>query len=192
MAVVTATLVAGCATPAPVRFYTLQAPAPAATIPGQSFEFALQAVRVPPHVDVLPLLIRSGSSALTVVEGHQWGAPLALEWRTGLSAALTTPHGGIDLARAGVALAPDVPVIRVDVQRFDSLAGEAVQVAGVWSLSQAASKVTLTCAFSLSTPVGPLTADIATGHQRLVADLALQMAGTLTQLRSSGNARCPG
>jgi uncharacterized protein len=180
----------GCASSAPLHYYTLQAPA-TNTVASAPFEFALQVVRVPPQVDVAPLMVREGEASLTALEGHQWGAPLAFEWRGALSTALGQPHGGIDLARAGLALAPSVPILRVDVQRFDSELGTRVHASGVWSVSQTEPAVALSCAFALQAPVGPLPSDVAKAHQQLIAQLAAQMADTLAASRSGGAARCP-
>jgi uncharacterized protein len=183
---------AGCASSPPLRYYTLQAPATERAAPAAPFAFALQAVRVPPQVDVAPLMVREGAASLVALEGHHWGAPLAMEWRVALSTALRDAHGGIDLARAGLALAPDVPVLRVDVQRFDAEAGARVHASGVWSVGQTEPAIALNCAFALEAPAGALPADIANAHQQLIARLANQMAATLAGLRTGREARCPG
>ena len=182
---------AGCVSTPPLRHYTLQAPASDAAV-ATSFNFALQAVRVPPQVDVTPLVVRDGDTALRVLEGHQWGAPLALEWRGALSTALRQSHGGVDLARAGLALPPDVPVLRVDLQRFDAEVGVGAHAGGVWSVMQTDPAVALRCAFALSAPSGLMPVDIARAHQQLIGRLATQIATTLSNLRAGGDPACSG
>mgnify|MGYP000085445706 CR=1 FL=1 len=96
------TMLAACAAPAPIRHYTLQPPAVAAGEDALS-GFVLKDVRVPAHVDVVPLMIRRGDAALAVMEGHQWASPLKLEWRGALGLALRRAGAGPDLARSGLA-----------------------------------------------------------------------------------------
>lgn len=185
---------AACAAPVPIRHYTLQPPAVIAgeeALPG----FVLKDVRVPAHVDVVPLMVRRGDAALAVMEGHQWASPLKLEWRGALGLALRRAGAGPDLARSGLAPDPAVPMLQVDVQQFDTLPGDMVQASGIWSLLRDAAgelpAVALVCRFNLQAPAAAEPADWVRAHQQLVTRLAAQMVGVMQRLQTRDTANCP-
>jgi len=188
------TMLAACAAPAPIRHYTLQPPAVAAGEDALS-GFVLKDVRVPAHVDVVPLMIRRGDAALAVMEGHQWASPLKLEWRGALGLALRRAGAGPDLARSGLAPDPTVPMLQVDVQQFDTLPGDVVHASGIGSLVREAAgespAVALVCRFDLQAPAAADPADWVRAHQQMITRLATQMMAVMQQSQARRSATCP-
>src|SRR5690606_22299560 len=109
---------AACAS-APVRYYTLLAPAQAPTGPATpaDFDFELMPVGIPAQVDQPQLVIRQGGQGVAPLSGERWIAPLADEVRAALAAELArTLH-----ARDATGLpGGDRPRLRikVDLRRF--------------------------------------------------------------------------
>lgn len=174
-----AVLLAGCASTAAPRYYTLSAPAsapPAAT----TRWIDVLAVSVPAQVDTPQLVMRQGDASLALLERQQWASPLDSEIRGALVAALAAQ--GI---RDVHALPPpsDVPLYRLklDLQVFETMPGRAVRWEGAWSLRGAggSAKSGPTCAFAAQEPVGSEPADMVAGHQRLLRRLASQVAAAL-------------
>ena len=176
MAFAAALTLTACASPAPVRFHTLVAPAvpsaagtgPAAGAQPAPFLIDVLPVGIPAQLDQPQLIVRQGDSDILMPESERWAAPLADEFREALSAELSRRLVTRDVA--GLARPPGYPVIRIKVQvrRFDAWLGQRVELDADWSLEP--------------------TADAAdTAHAANTADTAgaMDAAGAATPVRSA-------
>jgi len=128
-------LLAGCAGSPPARYYTLQAPAQAASPQAgrAGYQIELAPVTVPLQADQPQIMVREGDDgALTPLYSDRWSAPLADEIGSALSDTLTRALGALDVRT--LRPAADTPVwrVQVDVQRFDMLAGGPVRLDATW------------------------------------------------------------
>jgi len=180
------------------RYYTLtptavdhpvQAPAVAPT-----FQFEMQAVRLPVQVDQPQIVVRESTGTLAILENDRWGAPLADEFHDALTSQLETRLGARDLA--GLPKATDLPVLSVqaDVRRFDSLVGQYAMVDMVWSLAirdGGQPRRTLTCSSVIKEPAGTQLADLVQAHQKVIAQLASTLATTGMAFVTNPQTVCP-
>lgn len=182
-----ASLMAACSSTQPARFHSLAAlpgaapaaPAPAAATP---WVVDLGPVTVPAGVDQPQWVVRLPDGSLRVLEQERWVAPLRDEVRAALLEALRLRTGAID-ARSVPAPATGTVRVRVDVQRFETLAGEGAWIEAGWSVAPAgfACRVTLREAAG---PGDPLA--LAEAHRRAVMALAERIG------QSTRDGRCPG
>jgi uncharacterized protein len=123
---------AACGASAPSHFYTLDSTATPEGAPAADYAVAVGPVSVPASVDRPQFVVQTGANRVAIDEFNRWAAPLdeniARVVAGDLSALLGTPR---------VAVAPlgnFDPAYRVtlDVQRFESVAGESVLVEAVW------------------------------------------------------------
>lgn len=180
-----AVLLTACAAPAP-QYYSLQAPLPAAA--GQGYQVAsdyvisVQPVLVPEQV-ARPQIVVAASPGAEVVplNAALWAGPLESQIRDALSDSLTRRLKVLDVGQSKIV---DLPIWRiyVDVQRFDSLYGQAVQQEVVWRMVPQgidAGPGKRVCSAQLSVPVGEGMSELIEGHRRSIDLLAGLMAQTL-------------
>ncbi len=179
-------LLAACASD-PINYYTLVPGQPAAqSAAGQSPADAapagaalveVLAVNVPPHIDLPQLVVRTGAGQIQSLQGDRWVGPLPDEFRASLSQALSARLGVP--AVQGLRAQPDVPVwrVQVDVQRFETEAGRAVELDAVWRARRAPDgPATPVCSSRLRQEVGAGVAAAVEGHQRNIDALAVAIA----------------
>ncbi|MBT2341708.1 MULTISPECIES: PqiC family protein [Pseudomonas] len=153
--VAVALLLAACRSD-PIHYHTLSPAQPA----GQSrsdVDIQVEQVSVPPQVDRTQMVIRQGNSGLAILETEWWGASLADELHSSLDEQLNHPGAPKQL-------------LRVDVQRFDSIPGRYARMDVQWRLRGAQSRP-LTCRSSLQTPAGGSIDELVTAHQNNVRQL---------------------
>jgi uncharacterized protein len=184
-------LVAGCASAPATHYHSLLSTGEAtprdASLPPLPVELA--PVRVPAAVDQPQWVVRLGDDTLRMLEGEQWVSPLRDELRAALFERLAQRFAAVDARTA-----PAQPAVRVkvDVQRFESLAGKEAWLDSVWSAHTEVSKAPpLVCRSSVREPAaGDLTA-LAAAHRRAVMRLADQIGGQLLALANGAETRCP-
>ncbi len=181
----------GCAsTPAP-RYHSLLAtgakPARETGLPPMPID--LPPVGVPAAVDQPQWVVRLPDDTLRILEQEQWVSPLRAELRAALFERLAQRFAAVDARTVPSAQAVRV---KVDVQRFESIAGKEVWLDSVWSAQADVGKAqALVCHSSVheSAP-GDLTA-LAAAHRRAVVRLADQIGAQLLALANGAGARCP-
>lgn len=150
----------------PIHYHTLSPAQPA----GQSrsgVDIQIEQVSVPPQVDRTQIVIRQGNSGLAILETQWWGASLADELHSSLEEQLNNPGAPKRL-------------LRVDVQRFDSIPGRYARMDVQWRLRNLGNEAhPLTCRSSLQTPAADSIDALVTAHQdnvRQFVDLVEQAA----------------
>ncbi|UZE25753.1 PqiC family protein [Pseudomonas sp. B21-056] len=150
----------------PIHYHTLSPAQPTAK-PPSSVDIRVEQVSVPPQVDRPQMVIRQGNSGLAILETEWWGASLADELRSSLEEQLSNPG------------APKV-LLRVDVQRFDSVPGQYARMDVQWRLRNLNDEAhAFTCRNLLQTPAGNTLDELVMAHQnnvRQFVDLIVQAA----------------
>ncbi|MCE0464573.1 PqiC family protein [Pseudomonas uvaldensis] len=169
-ALVAALLLLGACRSDPVHYHTLS-PAQPASQPPANADIRIEQVSVPPQVDRPQMVIRQGNSGLVILETEWWGASLADELRSSLEEPLSNPG------------APRL-LLRVDVQRFDSIPGRYARMDVQWRLRSVGNEASpLTCRSALQTPATAALDDLVTAHQnnvRQFVDLVVRAAARKT------------
>lgn len=182
-----AAALAGCAQPAPTRFYTLLpdwqdgAPAPRATA---TPAWTLDALRVPVQVDRPQMVLLTGDGTLTVVERERWIAPLGDELRAALEQDLQRalgPPAGADEAEWA---------IDVEVQRFESALGAEARLEARWTVRPVrAASDGPACRLRVARPAPGDVPALAAAHRAALARLAEAIAASVRS-RAAGGADC--
>jgi uncharacterized lipoprotein YmbA len=179
---------AGCSS-APTHFHTLIPPATAVAPAAGPFAIDVQAVGVPPQVDQPALILRQGTSGITVLDGERWASPLGDEIRGALAADLSNRLGTHDVH--GLPRAKGAKVIRVqlDVRRFDSEVGGNATLEASWSVRD--DHVAATCTSRVSEPAGGSYDSLVEAHQRALGRAADQVALAVRAVAAGQVPACP-
>lgn len=126
---------AACSSPPKTNFYTLS---PAALAPARAdaklpYSVAIGAVAVPDSLDRPQIVVRSGANQVTIAEFERWAGPLKSEIALALAENLRPLLGGASVYIYPQGANADVN-LSVDVQRFESVLGEAATVEVLWQV----------------------------------------------------------
>lgn len=183
-----------CSSPA-THYYTLQdtAPSAPARLATPPFQFEMLGVRMPVQVDQPQLVVRQNRGNLAILENDRWSAPLADEFHDALTDRLERQLGTRDLAGLPKDARRPVLTLKTDVRRFDSLPGQYALVDVVWSLGihgDSQPHRTLTCASQIREPAGIELNSLVMAHQRVIDQLAANIAITAGAW-ARGTGACP-
>ena len=176
-------LVAGCASSPPARFYTLNA-APAPAPSPTKLSVSVGPGSVPAIVDRPQFVVSTGANQVTLDDFNQWASPLqnniARVVAENLAAMLGTPR----VMLSSQALGADAAYrAAIDVQRFESMPGEAAILDAVWTVRRSrdgASQTGRTSVREASPDAG--YAALAAAHSRAIARLSQDIATALLAL----------
>ena len=127
----------GCAS-APARFYTLDSMATADAAPPARYAVLVGQVSVPASVDRPEFVVQVAPNRVDVDEFNRWAAPLNDAIARAVAGDLAVLLGTQDVAVAPLANFNPAYRVTINVQRFESIQGEAVLVDAVWNVSKAA------------------------------------------------------
>jgi len=165
-------LLGGCSS-APIHYHTLVPAKPTAS-PGS--QVRLERVSMPPQVDRPQLVVRKGDSGLAILDTEWWGANLTDEFSSALEDQLGSPVGG-----------GAISLLRVDVQRFDSVPGQYALLDARWQLQKPGAAKPLSCHSRLQTPANNSVEGLVAGHQANLSRLAALVASA----SAGGALSCP-
>jgi uncharacterized lipoprotein YmbA len=127
----------GCAS-APARFYTLDSMATADAAPPARYAVLVGQVSVPASVDRPEFVVQVAPNRVDIDEFNRWAAPLSDGIARAVAGDLAVLLGTQDVAVAPLANFNPAYRVTINVQRFESIQGEAVLVDAVWAVSKAA------------------------------------------------------
>ena len=128
---------AGCST-APARFYSLDSTATADSAPAAHASVMVGPVTIPASVDQPEFVVRVAANRVEVDEFNRWVSPLGDGIARAVAGDLVVLLGSPDVAAAQLAnFNPDYRVT-IDVQRFESIRGDAAVVEAVWTVRKTA------------------------------------------------------
>lgn len=131
---------AGCGASTTSKFYTLSSTAKAEGAPEASYAVGVGPVSVPSSVDRPQFVVLVGENRVEIDEFHRWAAPLDETIARAVAGNLAVLLGTADVAVAPLASLNPAYLVSIDVQRFDSIPGEAVVVDAVWAVRQTKGK----------------------------------------------------
>jgi uncharacterized lipoprotein YmbA len=135
--VLAATLAVGCST-APARFYALSSTAAADGTPAIPARIAVGPVTIPASVDQPEFVVQVAANQVQVDEFNRWVSPLGDGIARTVAGDLAVLLGTPEVASAGLAdFTPDYRVT-IDVQRFESVQGQAATLEAVWTVRKTA------------------------------------------------------
>jgi uncharacterized lipoprotein YmbA len=135
MALVAAAAAAGCAS-ATARFYTLDSMATADAAPPAHYAVLVGPVSVPASVDRPEFVVQIAPNRVDVDEFNRWAAPLNDSIARAVAGDLAVLLGTQDVAVAPLANFNPAYRVTINVQRFDSIQGQAALVDAVWAVGK--------------------------------------------------------
>jgi uncharacterized lipoprotein YmbA len=179
-------LLAGCLASPKESFYTLSAPARAATgspaaSPDNSLAIAVGPVVVPESVDRTPMVVRTTANRVDIDDFHRWAEPLKTAIPRVLAENLSRELGTARVTASRVATTAVDYRVAVEIQRFDSSFTEGATLDALWTITSSKSGAApRTGRTTITVPASsPDHAGIAAAHSQAVAKLAVDVAAAL-------------
>jgi uncharacterized lipoprotein YmbA len=171
---------AGCSTSAPSRFYALDSTATADSTPATHVAIMVGPVTIPASVDQPEFVVQVAPNRVEVDEFNRWVAPLNDAIARAVAGNLVVLLGTPQVATAQLAnFAPDYAVT-IDVQRFESIQGDAALVEAVWTVRKTADGETRSGRTVAHEPVQGQGFDaLAAAHSRAIAKLSVDIAAAI-------------
>ena len=133
-----AAAVSGCGTTAPSRFYTLDVTAVSDGAAPVSYPIMVGPVSVPAAVDRPQFVVQAAPNRVDVDEFNRWAAPLNDAVAQVVAGDLVKLLGTPNVAAAPMANFDPAYRATIDVQRFDSVPGQAAMLEAVWTVRRTA------------------------------------------------------
>jgi uncharacterized protein len=174
--------VGGCASPSP-HFYTLSTQAEESPTP-VPVSVSVGPVRIPVIVDRMEFVLSVGPNEVRPDEFNRWASPLRDNISRAVVGDLVRLLGSqrITLTTDTSGSTPDYRTA-IDVQRFESAAGEAVNLDAVWTVTRMADGVAQTGRTTVHQAVQrDDPGALAAAHSRTVAQLSADIATAIRSL----------
>ncbi len=170
---------AGCASAQP-HYYTLDSTASPGGAPAAHVAVAVGPVSVPASVDQPQFVVQVAANRVDVEEFNRWASPLNESIARALAGDLSSQLGTPDVTAAPLAnFKPDYRVT-VDVQRFESVRGEAALVEAVWVVHRTVGGQTRSGRTITREPVqGDGFDALAAAHSRALVKLSSDIAAAI-------------
>ncbi|MGA2191138.1 MAG: PqiC family protein [Steroidobacteraceae bacterium] len=180
-------------TSAPIRYYTLIPPPDKPLRAAQATPaIDVRVVHIPPQLNRLELIVRTGPTETTLLENERWASPMKDEIKDAVRLELQRRLGGM----TGLPPSSTKLALEIDVQRLEAELGRYALLEASWSanLSGAGQPPTgvraTTCTFRAEEEIHGGYAAIVEGYQREIAALADAIAVVLTSSASRIDAPC--
>ena len=179
--------VAGCSTTPPARFYTLNA-APVAAAAPSNLSVSVGPVSVPAVVDRPQFVVTTGANQVALDDFNQWASPLQNNIARVVAENLVAMLGTPRVTLSSQALAADAAYrAAIEVQRFESMPGEAAVLDAVWTIRRSQDGASQTGRTSLREPSPEAGyAALAAAHSRALARLSQDIANAVRALAPAG------
>ena len=180
-------IASGCGSSPPARFYTLSAaPAPAAT--QSNLSVSVGPVSVPAIVDRPQFVVSTGANQVAFDEFNQWASPLQNNISRVVAENLVAMLGTPRVTLFSQSLSADAAYwAAIDVQRFESVLGEAATLDAVWTVRRGQDGVAQTGRTTVREAAAepPGYAALAAAHSRAIARLSQDIANAVRALDRS-------
>jgi uncharacterized protein len=181
-----AAVAAGCSASVPARFYTLHSAATAESTPGARYAVMVGPVSVPASVDRPQFVVQVAPNRVDIDEFNRWAAPLPDGIARTVAGDLSVLLGTPDVATAPLANFDPAYRVTIDVQRFESVQGEAALVDAVWVVRKTAGEKTRSGRTTARESVqGEGFEALASAHSRALARVSADIAAAI---RAAGEA----
>ena len=128
----------GCSVSAPSKFYTLDSTALPDGTPVAHTQVMVGPVTVPAAVDRPEFVVQVAPNRVEVDEFNRWIAPLNDAVARAVAGDLVVMLGTPDVATSSLADFNPAYRVTIDIQRFDSIHGEAAVLEAVWTVRKIA------------------------------------------------------
>jgi uncharacterized lipoprotein YmbA len=173
-------VVLGCGSTAPSRFYTLASTATGGGGPSASAGVLVGPVSVPASVDRPEFVVQVAPNRVEVDEFNRWAAPLGEDIARTVAGDLSALLGTPDVATAPFANFAPAYRVTINVQRFDSVQGEAALLEAVWTVREVEGGETRAGRTVARQPLdGPGFDAIPAAHSRALAKLSADIAAAI-------------
>src|SRR5271169_2293911 len=174
-----AVVAVGCST-APSKFYSLSSTSAADGTPPTAVAVMVGPVTIPASVDQPEFVVQVAANRVQVDEFNRWVAPLGDAIARAVAGDLVVLLGTPDVASNQLAnFVPDYRVT-IDVQRFESIQGQAATVEAVWTVRKAASGQKRSGRSIAREPIQGQGFDaLAAAHSRAIAKLSADIAAAI-------------
>jgi uncharacterized lipoprotein YmbA len=174
-----ALVAAGCASK-PSRFYTIQASAPPADVAGTSYSVIVGPVTIPAAVDRPEMVVQVAPNQVELLEFDRWASPLGDAIARAVAVDLANLLGTPRVATAPFATFAADYRVTIDLQRFDSTPGDAVQIEAVWVVKQVAQQRARSGRTVVREPANGQGYDaLAAAHSRALARVSADIAAEI-------------
>jgi hypothetical protein len=171
--------VAGCST-APSRFYALDSTAIADGTPAAHAAVMVGPVTVPAAVDRPEFVVQVAPNRDEVDEFNRWVAPLNDAIARAVAGDLVVLLGTPDVATETLANFNPAYRVTIDVQRFESIRGQAAILEAVWNVRKMAGGETRSGRTVAREPVQGQGFDtLAAAHSRAIAKMSADIAAAI-------------
>ena len=174
-----AVIAASCTTTATSRFYTLESTATADGAPSTPAQGSVMIgpVTIPAAVDRPEFVIQVAANRVEVEEFNRWVAPLSDSIARVVAANLVVILGTPNVAAAPLANFNPAYLVTIDVQRFDSIRGQATVLEAVWTVRKTAgTEARSSRTVARETVQGQDFEALAAAHSRALAKLSSDIA----------------
>jgi len=179
-----AVALAGCSSPPKANFYSLSpAAAPAPADVTLRYSVAIGSVSIPESLDRPQLVVRAGGNQVTVAEFERWAGPLKNEIAIAIAENLKPLLGGASVYTYPQGVSADVKV-SVDVQRFESVLGEAATVEVLWQVRPPKGATKGGRSVAREVPQGAGYDAIVGAHGRALAAVSRDIAAAIRAART--------
>ena len=174
-----AMVAAGCST-APSRFYALDSTAIADGAPAAHAAVMVGPVTVPAAVDRPEFVVQVAPNRDEVDEFNRWVAPLSDAIARAVAGDLVVLLGTPDVATETLANFNPAYRVTIDVQRFESIRGQAAILEAVWNVRKTAGAETRSGRTVAREPVQGQGFDaLAAAHSRAIAKMSADIAAAI-------------
>jgi len=182
-----AVALAGCGTSAPSRFYRLDSAATPSGAPSAQTAVMVGPVSVPAAVDRPEFVVQVAPNSVQVDEFNRWDAPLEDSIARAVAGDLSVLLNSPNVTTAPLADFKPTYSVTINVQRFESIKGEAALVDAVWAVhSTAGGKTQSGRTIAQETVQGEGFDALAAAHSRAIAKLSGDIAAAI-RTDSGGN-----
>lgn len=177
-------LLAGCSSAKP-RYYTLQAPSPAASSGvADSAQPAVLVgpVNLPEAVDRSQFVLRTGANTVDISDAHRWAEPLKSQIARVLIAQLSQQLGERRVAALGMSAVGEQDLrVMLDIQSFESSLTDGAAIEVRWTLSRAKGKAVNGRSVAREALDGEGYQALAAAHGRALARISRDIAAAVRQ-----------
>ena len=171
---------ASCSTTATSRFYTLESSATADGASSAPGSVMVGPVTIPAAVDRPEFVVQVAPNRVEVEEFNRWVAPLSDAIARVVAGNLVVMLGTPDVATAPLANFNPAYLVTIDVQRFDSIRGQAAVLEAVWTVRKTAGGETRSSRTVARETVQTDGFDaLAAAHSRALAKLSSDITTTI-------------
>ncbi|AQH04060.1 hypothetical protein A9R05_34445 (plasmid) [Burkholderia sp. KK1] len=175
-------LLAACSSPR-ASFYRLSADPTltAATARAPARPVIVGPVTVPDLVDRPQIVTRNTNNEVSLNEFARWGEPLKSSIADAIAADLAVLLASDRVAPASRAIAdPDALRVRVDIQQFESVPGDAVSIDAQWTVRRFGDENAMSGRSKVREPVsGPDYDALVAAHSRALAGVSRDIAAAI-------------